>query len=359
MKTKSIKYIIPSLLCLLAVSAACQGEITIVTEGLEAVEVQQPVVKSALAEVKPASQPALGKKSDDFVGYDFEDVVDKISSSVVPLQNEMTGSLKKFSDSVKEAEKLMSEDKPVEAIDACSKAIDSVLTEREKVLEPMWDGQDYLADQIGKVRERLSVSAEANSARPDKEVNPRTEFMLNNIAKRIGGEEDPLRKKRLVRHYNTIRNLARIRAMKDKLSPSQYKMWQNVLRVLENTAETHQRVLMGTEVLFAQFEVTLSNIQDSRDLIETIEGANQLLKVVRGLDQSGQGLDNFTAIMDNLQGSLDGLTTNFDDIMMGNIENLDAQTEAINQKMDLDMGDDSYGSIDSELEERIKQLSNS
>lgn len=359
MKTTANKIITAAVLGMLSASLPCNAKIQIISEGTQPETPAAADTTTATTETTSQndSKPKLSE-ANKFAGYDFEEVVDALASSVSPLQKEMSGSLKEFSDSVKKSEELMNEGKPVEAINTCTEAINSVLASREEVLESMWDGQDYLTDQIGKVREKLSLSSQANKESENKELNPKTEFMLNDIAKRISKETDPERQKRLVRHYNTIRNLAQIRSMTEKLPPSKYKMWQNVLKVLENTAETHQRVLMGTEVLFAQFEVTLANIQDSKDLIETVEGANHLMKVVRGLDQSGQGLDNFSMIMESLQTNLDGLTDNVDYILQDSIMEIEGHTEAINEKMDIEMGQDSYSNMDSELAERIKKINN-
>ena len=360
MNTTTNKIITAAVLGILTASLPCNAKIQIIPENAQT---ETNIIETTVAETKiettesNESMPKSSETNNKFAGYDFGEVVEVLSTSVSPLQKEMSGSLKDFSDSVKRSEELMAEGKTTDAINTCTDAINKVMESREEVLESMWDGQDYLTDQIGKVRERLSMSSQASKESQNKELNPKTEFMLNDIAKRISKETDPARQKRLVRHYNTIRNLAKIRDGINKLPPSKYKMWQNVLKVLENTAETHQRVLMGTEVLFAQFEVTLANIQDSKDLIETVEGANHLMKVVRGLDQSGQGLDNFSMIMENLQTNLDGLTDNVDFVLQDSIMEIEGHTEAINEKMDIEMGQDSFNNMDTELAERIKKVS--
>ena len=362
MKTYISKKLTASLLGILLCTTMCNAEIKIVTEDSDAADSKPAATKAEPASEsssndEPKTKPEDKNNNDEFKGYDFGDVVDKVKFSIAPLKNEMTGNMKQFSDSVKKAEELMDKGEAVEAINTYAEAIKIVLAERDKVLEPMWEGQVYLQDQIGKVSERLASSAEANNENADKEVNPRTESVLNNIAKRISSEKDPTRKKRLIRHYKTISKLAKIRSMKDNLTPSQHKMWQNVLGVLKKTRYTHKRVYDDTDILFFQLEGTLQYIQDSKDLIETVEGANKLLEEVRGLDQSGDGLYAFTDIMDNLQGSLDGLTDEFDLLMDGNIEDLNVKSDAINSELDLKTGESSSDiEIPDELAERIKKL---
>ena len=82
------------------------------------------------------------------------------------------------------------------------------------------------------VRTRLAQAVEAAAESGPVKLDDQTETTLDAIARRIADEQDPLRKKRLVAHYRTVRNLARIKAMSVELSPDQRKMWLSVLQVL-------------------------------------------------------------------------------------------------------------------------------
>jgi prophage DNA circulation protein len=188
-------------------------------------------------------------------------------------------------------------------------------------------------------------------------LDKKTDKLLDGIANRISGESDPLRKKRLVAHYRTIRQLANIKQMAKQLSPNQRKLWRNVLGVLENTALTHQQVLMGTEVLFAQFEATAGNLKEYQDLIETVDGASRLLGVVKGLGQSGQGLAQFSRNMTNLQKRMNGFNTQLEGVLEDKMVDLEAQSEAISSSVMID-GETGFevSSIDDELNARLEKL---
>lgn len=315
-----------------------------------------PVVKPAPAQKSPAAVKVT-TKAGDFAGYDFEQVVLKVETSVSPLQKEMTGSLKVFSESVDQAQKLIEQGKSKEAIQKCSVAMETVLKSRDRVLEPMWKGQDYLNDQIGKVRGRLAVAVEAAGGDSKVKLDKKTEKLLDGIAGRISKEADPLRKKRLVAHYRTIRQLSKIKQMANQLSPNQRKLWRNVLGVLENTALTHQQVLMGTEVLFAQFEATTENLKEYEGLIDTVEGASRLLGVVKGLGESGQGLAQFSKNMTELQKRMSGFNTQLEGVLEEKMIDLEAQSEAISSS--IDVGSESgvmSASADDELNARLKKF---
>jgi len=323
-------------------------------------EAAVPTAASNAATAQPAKPKPVTRK-DEFAGYDFEQVVRTVETSVSPLQQEMSGSLKVFSESVTEAQALIEEGKSREAIVKCSAAMEAVLGNRDKVLKPMWKGQDYLNEQIGKVRVRLALAIEAKGGSSDVKLAKSTENMLDGIASRISGEEDPMRKKRLVAHYKTVRQLAKIKLMAKQLSPNQRKLWRNVLGVLENTALTHQQVLMGTEVLFAQFEGTVQNLREYEGLIDTVEGASRLLGVVKGLGESGQGLAAFSRNMTDLQKRMAGFNGQIEQLLEDKMVDLEAQSDAITTSMLEDASETSAmnSNMDDELAQRLGRLEGS
>ena len=296
--------------------------------------------------------------ANDFAGYDFEQVVECVETSVDPLQQEISGSLSLFTESVTQAQELLAEDRTEEALNKVSVAIGAVLANRDKVLGPMWQGQEYLTEQIGKIRDRLAQSIKAGGGDTDERMDKRTEVMLDGIAERISREPDPLRKKRLVAHYRTIRQLARIKQMAKQLSPDQQKLWLNVLKVMENTTLTHQRVLMGTEVLFAQLEATAANLRGYQGLVDTVGGARKLLGVVGGLSDSGQGLAKVSQTMAALQKNLTGFDEQIQHTLEDEMFDLDAQTDMIESSLEQGLGEvgGDSAAIDDELGARLKKF---
>lgn len=296
-------------------------------------------------------------RADSFAGYDFEQVVRRVENSISPLQQEMAGSLKVFSESVEDAQQLMEEGKSKEAILKCSAAMDAVLENRDRVLGPMWQGQNYLNDQMGKVRIRLAQAIESSGGTSDVKLDEKTDRLLDGIAGRIANEKDKLRKKRLVAHYKTIRQLSKIKQMAKQLSPNQRKLWHNVLGVLENTTLTHQQVLMGTEVLFAQFEATAQNLKEYEGLIDTVEGASKLLGVVKGLGQSGQGLASFSGNMMELQKRMASFNSQIEVVLEDKLIDLEAQAQTIDANIAANGESGAVSAkIDDELATRLKKL---
>jgi hypothetical protein len=147
--------------------------------------------------------------------------------------------------------------------------------------------------------------------------------------------------------------------MANQLSPNQRKLWRNVLAVLENTALTHQQVLMGTEVLFAQFAATTANLKEYEGLIDTVEGASRLLGVVRGLGESGQGLAQFSRNMTDLQKRMSGFNTQLEGILEDKMIDLESQSEAISSSIQVDgEGGVMTSADDAELIARLKKFDN-
>lgn len=305
-----------------------------------------------------AAQDKATTKGDEpqFEGYDFAQVVETMESSVNPLQREMDRTFQVFVTGVEEAEELLDEGKTQEAVQKAAVAIDTVLAVRDEVLNPMWEGQIALAEQVSRVRARLAQAVEAAAESGPVQLDDQTELSLDAIARRIAEEDDPLRKKRLVAHYRTVRNLARIKAMSVELSPDQRKMWLSVLQVLDEAAVAHQQVMMGTEVLFAQFEATAANLRAYVSLMETVDGASQLMRIVRGVDDHSAGMSSFADSMNELQQRLAGFNESVEHALQGRMLELEAQIDAIEPMSSDGASPVMIGEEDGELAARIARI---
>ncbi|MEM6259656.1 MAG: hypothetical protein AAGI37_15360 [Planctomycetota bacterium] len=302
-----------------------------------------------------ASTERAPGSSGQFDGYDFGQVVEQMQASVSPLQRQMNDNFRAFTEQMQEAEMLLDEDRPREAIEVASGAIRGVLEVRDSVLEPMWEGQAYLAEQLSDVRERLSEAIEASGSADTAALDTAAEQNLDRIAERIAGESDPTRKQRLVAHYRTVRDIARIKQLERRLTPDERKLWSSVLTVLEQAATAHQQVLMGSELLFAQLEATAGSLDDYLGLLETVEGARQLLGMVEGVGESADGMASFAERMGTLQQRLGG----FNDAVRRSLESsmigLESQVEGL-QPLTASDGVDGAG-IDDELMRRLDRVS--
>lgn len=306
--------------------------------------------------------PAAGAErqgEDDFAGYDFGRVVTTLSDSIDPLEREMSSSFGAFVRAVDEADALIAEGETREAIERCLDAVEGVREARERVLGPMWEGQRFLSRQIGEVRLRLARALEAEDADTSELRDARTEKMLDDIARRIPQEADPIRKKWLIAHYRTVRDLGRVRAMAEKLSPDQRALWVNVLSVLDEASLAHQQVLMGSEVLFTQFDATARRLDEYVSLLETVEGASKLLTMVRGLDGAAGDMSRFTESMTELQDRLGGFNQAVEKSLQKSLFELEGKIDDIRvDEPSLDGRSAPVASIekDRELADRIARL---
>ena len=318
-------------------------------------EVDRPVPSAEPSAVVETRAEAATVAS-GFDGYDFSYVVDRLQTSVDPLQQEMNGSFRQFAESVANAEQLLEEGKTREAVQACADAIEGVMDSRDDVLGPMWEGQEFLQNQVSEVRHRLAEALEAADQGGEVRLDQRVEGTLDGIAKRIAAEANPVRKKRLVSHYRTVRNLAQIKQMTRQMSPDRRKLWTNVLHLLEEASLGHQQVLMGSEVLFAQFEATSSNIQEYLTLLDTVDGASELLGVVRGVDGQSTGMTAFAHTMRELQQQLAGFNEAVETALQTSMFELEAQVDALQPMADVDAAGVVSASVDDELAARIDRV---
>ena len=294
-----------------------------------------------------------------FDGYDFEHVVDTLQSSVNPLANEMNASFVVFVEEVDRAVDLMESGLTQEAIEASVIAIDGVLDVRDSVLDPMWEAQGELTAQIADVRARLAKAVAKSTVQPkssESGFSPAPENLLDGVASRISDTDDPVRKKRLVAHYRTIRSLARVKHAAERMSPDQRRLWTSILTVLEQAALAHQQVLMGSEVLFAQFEATASQLQEYLGIMQTIDGVNDLLGAVNGFGEDAEGMSSFVDGMRGLQEQLSGFNTIVEDALNESMFELEANIDVVQPEGDSDLQVVVSTSIDDELSRRIQRV---
>ncbi|MBG84729.1 MAG: hypothetical protein CMJ40_09305 [Phycisphaerae bacterium] len=344
---------IPVLIPLAMAAAAAGQSVTISTENT--------TMPPAVVEVASTPQQDTQKRrsASPFDGYDFEHVVDTLQSSVNPLANEMNASFVVFVEEVDRAVDLMEAGQTREAVEASVVAIDGVLDVRDSVLDPMWDAQGELTAQIADVRSRLAKAIARSEDKPKSSeagFSPATERLLDGVAARIADTDDPIRKKRLVAHYRTIRSLARVKHAAERMSPDQRRLWMNILTVLEQAALAHQQVLMGSEILFAQFEATAGQLREYLGLMQTIDGVNDLLGAVNGVGDGAEGMASFVDGMRGLQEQLSGFNGIVEEALNESMFELEANVDAI-QPVE---GDDLQGvvstSIDDELANRMKRI---
>lgn len=295
-------------------------------------------------------------------GYDFGQVVDTMEASVTPLQEEMDRSFAVLIERMGDAERLLEEGRTLEAMEEASAAIDGVLAVRDKVLEPMWEGQEALMEQTGAARNRLAramAAVEAEQQPGESEQEQQTEQVLDSIASRIAAESDPNRRKRLTAHYRTVRNLANVKKITDQLSPDQRKLWVNVLSVLDDAGLAHQQVLMGSEVLFSQFEATSANLREFMRLHRTVDGASELIEMVRGMQQDGSGFAGFVTNMSDLQNRLAGFNTSMEGALQGQMAILEGRVDELGGLEGGSLVDDGVmisAEEDAEMQNRIRRL---
>jgi hypothetical protein len=327
-----------------------------VTIQTEPVTSPPPVVEAVAQTQQKKMRPA---PTSPFDGYDFEHVVDTLQSSVNPLANEMNASFVVFVEEVDRAVGLMESGQTREAVEASVVAIDGVLDVRDSVLDPMWEAQGELTAQIADVRSRLARAVARSGDKPrssEAGFSPATERLLDGVASRVSETSDPIRKKRLVAHYRTIRSLARVKHAAERMSPDQRRLWMNILTVLEQAALAHQQVLMGSEILFAQFEATAGQLGEYLGLMQTIDGVNDLLGAVNGVGDGTEGMASFVDGMRGLQEQLSGFNGIVEEALNESMFQLEANVDAIQPAESDDLQGVVSTNIDDELANRMKRV---
>ncbi len=284
--------------------------------------------------------------------YDFGEVVQTLRNSVQPLAGEIDSNFPRFVSQIDDAIVLTEQGRNPEAVAMSVQAIDGVLGARDTVINPLWEAQFYLNEQIATVRARLATSLTSNDpATAAGKATSQTTQMLDQIASRIATTKDPVRKKKLVAHYRTMRTLSKVRSASISMTPDQRKVWFGVLKVLEQASVAHQQVLMGSEALFAQLDGTSSQLQDYLGLMQTIEGVDALLGSVEG-----GGLDGFVDGMRTLQDQMELFSKSMEGTLESSMIDLETRVDSMQSMESESGGVIAPSSIDEELQSRIDRV---
>ena len=320
---------------------------------LASVPTAAPVVASLALTQGPRMQLAKPGKG-NIADYDFGEVVQALRNSVQPLAGEIGNGFPRFVGQIDDAIALMEQGRNTEAVALSAQAIDGVLASRDAVVNPLWEAQFYLNEQIAVVRSKLAQSLTTNDPTTDAgKATAQSTQMLDQIATRISQTKDPVRKRQLVAHYRTMRTLTKVRANSLHMSPDQRKLWFGVLRVLEQASVAHQQVLMGSETLFAQLDGTGSQLRDYLGLMQTMAGVDSLLGSVQG-----GGMQGFVEGMKTLQDQMESFSESMQGALESSMVDLETRVDSIQSTS----SDDEGGlltptSIDDELKSRIDRIS--
>lgn len=328
------------------------GRIAVTTPAPTPVVAAAPAVPPAVEGTAAVAVQVAPASNDP---YDFGLIVETLQGSVRPLSQELDRSFATFTSRIEQAVALMDEGRTEAAVELSVQAIQEVLQTRQQVIAPMWEAQTYLAARVGEVRGRLATAVE--SSKPGgAEQDKSAELLLDGIAKRIATATDPIRKQRLVAHYRTIRDLAAVKRQARRLSPDERSLWSGVLKVLEEASLAHQRVLMGSEVLFAQLESAGGRMGEYLELIRTVQGVNDLIAGVSGLQDGIGGMEGFVEAMRGLSTQLAGFDEAITVALEGTMGDLESRIDSIAPPE----GDASAGiagvQIDDELAGRIQRV---
>lgn len=311
-----------------------------------------PAPRDPAPEVRRATPPKSQGTPRPFSEYDFGEVVQTLKQSVQPLAGEMQDGFPRFVGQIDDAVVMMDQGRTQEAVALSAEAISGVLAARDGVVNPLWEAQYYLNEQIGMVRARLAESlSTGDPASKSGKVTKQTEGMLDDIAKRIAQTKDPARKQRLIAHYRTMRTMAKVRATSLSLSPDQRKLWFSVLKVLEQASVAHQQVLMGSEALFAQLDGASIQLRDYLSLMQTVEGVDALL----GSVEDG-GMAGFVDGMRTLQEQMETFSQSMQGALESSMIDLETRVDSIQASANEGGSILSPTSVDDELQSRINRM---
>lgn len=325
-----------------------------VTPAFQATSATAPAVPAAAPSAPKLKLSTARNGKGNVSDYDFGEVVQTVNSSMQPLAGEIRTGFPTFVDQIGDAIALMEAGRNQEAVALSAQAVDGVLAARDSVVNPLWDAQFFLNEQVAIVRSRLALSLTTNDpSTPTGKATQRSTATLDQLASQIAKTKDPARKKRLTAHYRTMRKLTEVNAKKMHMTPDQRKLWLGMLTVLEHALQGHEQVLMQAETLFATLDGNSSQLHDYLGVLQTTKDIEQMFGV------NGGGMQGFVEGMKTLQEQMDAFAENMQSAIDASMADLESRVETM-QTTAIEGTDaataDGTVAIDEELQARINRV---
>ena len=241
------------------------------------------------------------------------------------------------------------------ALEDLENGIAAFRSDWDKIIDPLWDGQEMVQDVLFQIRGMLSESAGVVSVEQKEMMKP-FEKRLTQLAKEIERERDPRRRNRLKVTFQNVLNLKRIKSAKVNISPAQQLVLIRMVNALETLEMQFTRVIFMTEETYAtlgnQQQFLTDYIQVVRGLLD-IEDLAEWLSGTGGFD--GTAIDGLVQQFQGLNESIGSFQQAMGDYSETLIDNIEDHSQDIEAQYAPDAGGDVVGP---DIEQLIKTYAN-
>jgi len=230
----------------------------------------------ALADAPPVPATLPPQKAQEG-RHDFSQVLGIFAKSITPARTEMGTAVQGFGLAMDEANRLMDRGEYQAAIDVSLEAINGMLDLRNRIVDPLLDGQEKMVDEIGPLRESVAKSLLEQPTEQRTGVDAfddRTRRELTQLARQHRDATTANAQRLAMQKFRTKLRLAQL---KQRAKSSEQRVIQVRQRLLERLDQMH--AVLGE--LSINAELTFSSLDGQAKLLEQYRDSLQMAKTAQ------------------------------------------------------------------------------
>jgi uncharacterized damage-inducible protein DinB len=289
---------------------------------------------------------------------DIDKITQAVQKSTEPLYRSLEDTrLKERFEKVKKllASGKVERDELLEALKDLRGGIDSFTDKWESIVDPLWAGQDALAEAIDKIRSK--VPADGDGELPEKitKLLDTYDERLTDLATKIKATEDETRKKRLTKIFQNVLSLRRFteRLGRSGIHKVKARLMLRTVQILSRLQDQLMDATFELEKVRSILSSESDFINDYVELLQMARTAGDLLDMLREMRQSGQGLGGVPSKVVEVRKNASEITEGLTEASTDVLDELEAEIDQMGEDMKADLDEEQFDAdvdLDAEIE---------
>ena len=209
--------------------------------------------------------------------------------------------------------------------------IDAFTNKWEAIVEPLWAGQDKLAQAVESIRKKVPDPSDGEVPAKIKKLLDNYDTRLADLARRIKQTKDPLARKRLTRIFQ---NLLSLRQFTDRLGRAgiEKAKIQLMLRTVQVLSRLQDQLMDATFELEKVRSILAGEsefINDYVELLQMARTASDLVATLREMREGGKGLGGVSANAEKVQKMSTEVAKGLEGLSKSILDDLDRELDKV------------------------------
>ena len=209
--------------------------------------------------------------------------------------------------------------------------IDTFTNKWETVVEPLWAGQEKLAQAIESIRKKVPDASRGEVPAKVQKLLDNYDTRLADLARRIKGAKDAASRKRLTRIFQNLHSLRQFTDRLGRAGIEKAKI-QLMLRTVQVLSRLQDQLMDATFELEKVRSILAGEsefINDYVELLQMARTANDLVATLREMRQRGKGLGGVSANAEKVRKMSADVATGLEGLSKSILDDLDGELDKI------------------------------